>query len=257
MPSMANIDPELQFNLFKGEPGTWKSSAALSYPGRQYWFSFDRKMSGIIVPFQKWGLPPDHLEYDDYSNWTDARKKLEIFQAGCPFNTLVVDSITSMADMSLREVVKKKDGGKVIGGIKVSSVEDLNAESTAVAEMIALLKDIQAYEATKGHKMCIILIAHVIEVNYKSLTGITTKSRTIVTAASKVAAKLPAYCTEVYHFNNKGPVGQQKHSIITEHVGEDYARTSLGLPAEIDFTDKQLYKDIIQPVVMNLKGVNR
>lgn len=254
MPSFANIDPELQFILMKGEPGTRKSTAALSYPGPQYWFSWDRKMSGIYLPFKKFNLSADHLTYDDYEGWQEARKKLELFQAQCPYTTIVVDSVTSMADMALREVVKKKDGGKLIGGIKVSSVEDLNAESTAVAEMIALLKDIQAYHATKGKKIIVILIAHVIEVNYKSLTGVTTKSRTIVTAGSKVAAKLPAYCTEVYHFNNKGSVGQMKYSILTEHIGEDFARTSLGLPPEIEFTDKPLYSEFILPAIQKLRS---
>ena len=255
MPTFANIDPEIQFILMKGEPGTRKSTVALSYPGPQYWFSFVRKMSGIYLPFKKFGLPAGHITFDDYEKWTPARQKLEKFQSECPYGAIVVDSVTSMADMSLREVVKTKDGGKVIGGIKVSSVEDLNAESTAVAEMIALLKDVQAYHATKGRKIFVILIAHVIEVNYKSATGATNRSRTIVTAASKVAAKLPAYCTEVYHFNAKGTMpGTMKYSLITEHVGEDFARTSIGLPAEIQFDDKPFYKEYVKPAIDKLKG---
>lgn len=254
MPTFSNIDPELAFILMKGDPGTRKSTCALSYPGPQYWFSFDRKMSGIYLPFKAFNLPADHLTYDDYENWTAARQKLELFQAKCEYNTIVIDSVTAMADMSLREIVKKKDGGKIIGGIKVSSVEDLNAESTAVAEMVALLKDIQAYHVTKGRKITVIMIAHVIDVTYKSLTGVTTKSRTIVTAGSKVAAKLPAYCTEVYHFNNKGNLGSMKYSVITEHIGEDYARTSIGLPPEIQFDDKPFYPTFIKPAIDKLKG---
>jgi hypothetical protein len=47
---MANMN-EVNFNslycMFKGEPGTRKSTQALSFPGPQYWFSWDRKMNGI------------------------------------------------------------------------------------------------------------------------------------------------------------------------------------------------------------------
>ena len=215
------------------------------------------------MPFKLHKHTPDHITYDDYEGWNksatvgvpSACKKLELFQAKCEYNTIVIDSVTSMADMSLREITKTKDGGKMIGGMKISSVEDLNAESTAVAEMIALLKDIQAYHATQGRKITIILIAHVIEVSYKSLTGGTTKSRTIITAGSKVAAKLPAYCTEVYQCNQSGnTIGNIKYEVITEHIGEDFARTSIGLPGKIDWTDKQFYGEFVKPAVAKLKG---
>lgn len=255
MPNFTNIDPELLYMLFKGDPGTRKSTAALSFPGKQYWFSWDRKMNGIFLPFKKWGLPTDHLEYDDYDDWTKARKKLELFQAQCPYDTLVFDSVTSMADMSLREVTKTKDGGKMIGGIKVSSVEDLNAESTAVAEMVALTKDIQSYHYSKGRKITIILIAHIVVAEYKSLTGASHISKTIMTAGKKVAAKLPAYCGEVYHFREVAyNPGQIKYTIQTEPMKDDFARTSLGLPAVIQFDDKPLYKEFIKPAIDLLKA---
>lgn len=255
MPSFTDLNPELLYLLFKGDPGTRKSTAALSFPGKQYWFSWDRKMNGIYVPFKNWGLPTDHIEYDDYDNWTKARQKLELFQAQCPYGTLVFDSVTSMADMSLREVTKTKDGGKLIGGIKVSSVEDLNAESTAVAELVALTKDIQSYHYSKGRIINIILIAHIIVAEYRSLTGATFVSKTIVTAAKKVAAKLPAYCGEVYHFKEEARIpGQTKYFIQTETMNDDFARTALKLPPKIEFNDKPLYSEFIKPAILKLKG---
>jgi len=255
MPSAKDLDPEVQFILMKGDPATRKSSSALSYPGPQYWFSFDRKMNGIYVPFKKWGLPLDHFDYDDYDRWTPARQKLELFQATCKYNTIVVDSVTSMADMSLREVTKQKDGGKLIGGIKVSSVEDLNAESTAVAEMIALLKDIQGYHYTKGKKITVILIAHIVVAEYRNLAGASYVSKTVMTAGKKVAAKLPAYCNEVYHFRDEstGP-GSVKYTMMTEPSKDDFARTSIGLDARIQFDDKPLYSTFIRPALDKLKG---
>ncbi len=255
MPNFASIDPEPLYILFKGDPGTRKSTAALSFPGKQYWFSWDRKMSGILIPFKKWGLSTDHLDYDDYDNWTKARLKLELFQAKCDYSTLIFDSVTSMADMALREVTRTKDGGKLIGGIKVSSVEDLNAESTAVAELVALTKDIQSYHYSKGKKITVILIAHIVVAEYRNLQGATHISKTIMTAGKKVAAKLPAYCGEVYHFKDDSMgLGSTKYLIQTEPFKDDFARTSLGLPAKIEFNDKPLYGEFIKPAIDKLKG---
>ena len=47
-----------------------------------------------------------------------------------------------------------------------------------------------------------------------------------------MAAKIPAYCGEVYHFNIKrgmveGAGGD--YSLLTEHTGDDFARTALDL----------------------------
>lgn len=266
MPGFDSIDPELMFCLFKGEPGVRKSTAALSFPGKQYWFSWDRKMSGIIVPFRKWNLPKDHLDYDDYDDWTAPKKKLESFQVSCPYETLVFDSITSMADMTLRQTVSLKygktrksgsDAGKTVGGIAINEIEDYNAESAAIQELISLAKDIQSYHyRSSGRKIKIILIAHVISAEYKTVGGATHISRTIVTAGKKVAAKIPGYCTEVWHFNiDQGfTPGQGNYSLLTTHTGDDYARTSIDLPPKIVFGDEPLYSKYIQPALDKLKG---
>ena len=67
------------FTMLKGEPGLRKSTQALSFAaaGPQYWFSFDRKMSGILIPARKWGIDLTTIDYDDYDDWTKAAQKLE------------------------------------------------------------------------------------------------------------------------------------------------------------------------------------
>jgi hypothetical protein len=78
-----------------------------------------------------------------------------------------------------------------------------------------------------------------------------------VTAGKKIAPKIPAYCGEVYHFNIKrgfteGAGGD--YSLLTEHTGDDFARTSLGLDREIVFKDQPLYKTYIKPAIDRLKN---
>jgi hypothetical protein len=212
---------------------------------------------------KKWGVDPKTIHFDDYDDWTKAKKKLEMFQTECKYKTLVFDSITSMADMTLRQTTRMKYGmtrasgataGKLVAGIAVNEIEDYNAESAAIQELIALTKDIHSY-----HKVNIILIAHVVQAEYRNTTNNTTHiSRQIVTAGKKVSAKIPAYCGEVYHFNIKGGFvsGQGgDYSLLTEHTGDDFARSALGLPKEIVFGEKPLYDTWIKPAIVQLKDM--
>jgi len=261
MPTMDSVDFDSLYCMFKGEPGTRKSTQALSFPTPQYWFSWDRKMSGIYLPMKKWGVDPKQITFDDYEDWTKPKLKLEQLQSSCPYKTIVLDSITSMADMTLRQTVRLKYGktrgsgaaaGKLIAGIAVNEIEDYNAESSALNELIALTKDINAF-----HKVNIILIAHVIKAEYRDTTNKTTHvSRQIVTAGKNIAAKIPAYCGEVYHFNIKqGMVagGSGEYSLLTEHTGDDFARSALGLDREIVFGDKPIYDTYIKPAMGKMK----
>jgi hypothetical protein len=259
MGNMSDINFGGLYSMFKGEPGLRKSTQALSYPGPQYWFSWDRKMNGIYLPMKRWGIDPKTIEYDDYDDWNKARTKLEGFRVKCPYKTLVFDSLTSMADMTLRQTLQLKYGmkrasgataGKLVGGIAVNEMEDYNAESAALQELISLTKDIQIY-----HNINVILIAHVVQAEYKNATGQTHVSRQIITAGKKIAPKIPAYCGEVYHFNiDQGMVVGQggKYCILTEHTGDDFARSGLGLPTKIEFGEKPLYETWIKPAIDKL-----
>jgi hypothetical protein len=261
MPNLtAEINIDALYSLFKGEPGTRKSTCALSYPGPQYWFSWDRKMRSLLLPMRAWGIDPKNISYDDYEDWSKPRQKLEQLQVNCPYKTLVFDSITSMADATLNQTMALKRGatrksganaGKLIAGIAVNELEDYNAESSALSELISLTKDIHTF-----HKVNIILIAHVIQVDYKSVGGETHVSRSIVTAGKKIAGKIPAYCEEVYHFNIKKSVDSSQgggYTLLTQHTGDDFARTSLPLPKVIEFGDKPLYNEWILPGFQELR----
>ncbi len=116
---------------------------------------------------------------------------------------------------------------------------------------MALLKDIHGY-----HKVNVILIAHVIQAEYKSLTGETHMSRTIVTAGKRIAAKMPAYCDEVYHFNIEKAIavgGEGAYAILTEHTGYDFARTTLPLAKKIVIGNDSLYEKHVLPAINKLK----
>lgn len=262
MPNLSTVTHENGlFCMFKGEPGTRKSTQALSFPKPQYWFSWDQKMTALLIPLRDWRIDPKLIDYNNLDDWNKGINKLERFRSDCPYKTIVIDSITSCADTILRHVIKAKSGvtrqsgaaaGKIIASIPVNEVEDFNAEAAALSELLAITKDIQSY-----HKINVILIAHVIQADYKKLDGSTHISRTIVTAAKKIAAKIPAYCDEVYHFNIKGGgLGQKgKYALLTTHTGDDFARTTLPLEREIIFEDRPLYETYLKPAIEKMKPI--
>src|ERR1043166_3787572 len=107
---MNDVKNDRIFGLFKGEPGTRKSTAALSFPTPQYWISTDKKMNSLITPMKAWGVNPSEIEYDDYDTWTPVIQKLEKLQINCKYKTIIDDSITSNADVMNRQTIKLKTG---------------------------------------------------------------------------------------------------------------------------------------------------
>ena len=251
--NMDNLSFEALYCLFKGEPGTRKSTAALSFPGPLYFFDYDGKMDALRLPMKHWGLDPKTIEFDTYKDWDSAKNKLEGFQVKCPYKTLVIDSITSCADAINRQSLKFKEGkgeGKKVGTINVNSIEDYGAEDSALKELIALTKDIHKY-----HKCNVILVGHIIQKEVKGPNNTTHMARMLVTAGKGIAQKIPAYCSEIYHFNvetgmNVSAGGQ--YALKTTHTGDDFARTSLPLDSHIQFGSDSLYDKWIKPAMIKI-----
>lgn len=263
MPTMEQVNSDVLFTLLKGEPGTRKSTQALSYPTPQYWFDTDDKMTALRLPMKNWGIKPSSISYDTYRDVNSASallKKLETLQANCPYKTIILDSITSAADKINRQTMKVKSGttnreggekGMKIGGIPVNSIEDYKAEAAFFMEVIALSKDISSY-----HKVNIVLIAHVIGARRdENAQANSVFSRIIVTGGQIISAKIPAYCTEIYHFGIESSADLSKEGDYicqTRHSGVDYARTSLPLDVKLLVKDKPLYETYIKPAITKL-----
>jgi hypothetical protein len=257
MPTLETVNLDALFTMLKGEPGTRKSTAALSYPTPQYWISTDRKMEALSLPAKRWGIDMKQIHYDDFTDWDKPKAKLEQLQVNCPFRTIIVDSITSIGDNMTGQVKglkRQKGDGKMIGNINVSGLEEYNAEASAFQELISMLKDINAY-----HKVNIILIAHVIG-QRKNDDGnkLTHHSRVIITGGDRISGKIASYMTEVYHFNVETDFnvesGEGKYALFTTHTGNDYARTCLPLDRRIVFNNESLYERFVLPAINKLKA---
>lgn len=250
MPNLSTHKMNGLYSLFKGEFGTRKSTAALSYPGPIYYFDYDMKIDALQLPAKHWNIDKTTIDYDIYKDWDVARKKLESFQVNCKYKTIVIDSITSLADASIRQTLNFKitsGGGKKIGTIPVGGYDEYNAEAAVLNELIALTKDIQTF-----HNINVILIGHVIQKEIKGPNNTTHMARLLVTAGKTPAQKIPGYCSEIYHFNIEANMDANKegnYTIRTSHTGDDYARSSLPLPSLIAFNDNPLYDGWIKPAL--------
>jgi len=255
---LSNVDPDLLFCMFKGEPGTRKSTQALSFPLPQYWISTDRKMQALTIPAQKWGVDMSQVAYDDFSDWNEIKVKLERLQVNCPYKTVIVDSVTTTGSginqQTLRDAARKGSdkGQTMLGGIPIGTWDDYKAEVAAFQELVALLKDIHVH-----FKCHVILIAHVVGERTDVVGSATHHSRIIVSGSKNLSAIISAVSTEVYHFDireSTNPDIEGKYGLLTIHTGDDFARTSLPLPRRIDFVDKPLYKTYLLPAINKLKG---
>lgn len=252
---MPNIEDALQkeefLMLFKGEPSSGKSIAAASFP-KPYIFDMESRIRSVAAyhyPRGKRDLQYDTYTREDYNRfdkkWDDLieMSKMNRF----PYDTVIVDSLTSTADLLLQNVLRLKglEGkGKKIGNIPVSSIEDFNAENAMLTELVMFLQQVKC-----KYK---ILIAHVIKTEKTNLNDDSvTVTRALLTGGKKIAAKIPAYFDEVYHFEQRIVNAQNKFIARTASSSEDFARSTLSLPKEIDFTNKSFF-EVIEPKLQEI-----
>ena len=256
MPKASDYIPDKRiFGLLKGDPGCGKSIAAATFAlnGPQYIFDFDGKFAAIYNFFTNIIPCPEiiaNIEYDRFSNYNDAAEKLQHiidyepnkYTGGVVWDTLTtcVDSILTQVQTIKGADPNKKGKLKMVGGIQVGDIEDYNAESAALTRMI---------QAAKFHlPVHFLMLAHVVRIETPQLKGGIKITRQLLTAGKKVAAKLPAYFDESWHLTadeGSSSLGGNKYLVRTTASGEDWARTSLPLPATMDVTGKKfLWKEL-------------
>jgi hypothetical protein len=234
--------------VIKGVPGTRKTTQAATFPSPIFWFDIDRKIESLLLP-KKLGFydPNLKIEVEQPTGWYHVEKKLQEFESYCPYATVVVDSLSSLGDCINRQTLNKEGAaGKKIGGIKVNTIEDFNAETSALMYMVDIGKKIKAN---------FIVIAHVIHRDVKDPSGNSKIIRQLVTGGKVVGAKIPAYFPEVYHFefdNNFDTSLPPDYVMYTQNHGDDFARTALPLPFKTNITKERLY-DLIKKAQQQLK----
>lgn len=245
--------------VLAGQPGRAKSSAGLTFPQPMLIWDFDGKLEGPLLYARRKGIDVDKIEIktmrDYQGQWEQLDKDLKMYAKDPgPYKTFGFDSLTSLADFLLGftgENKAKEGGGKKVAGIQVAGIDEYNAETSGLMDMLLFMKDVKAN---------VWLTAHVLETRTQEIEKKTvTVNRSLLTGGKKAAAKIPAYFPENYAFNVEQPVKEGdpvKFLCYTQSNGEDYARTSYPLPAKIDFTNGLFYKIMMDKIKAAIEQPN-
>jgi hypothetical protein len=243
------------FALFKSESGMGKSTAALSFP-TPYVFDHDEKMPAV----SKKHFPDKEVHWDTFKDVFEVGEKLKSFVIdGCPYETIIADSVTSLSYLCLKTMddikgtnilkmmqsIVQTKGGKQQSELR--GFDYYNAEDNFIKYYLDMLKILWKQPGNPKH---VILLAHILsseQVN--AMTGAVTKTRRIVTAGTKIAAYIPAQFDNVFLFGRQDPEfgsdDQTKRRIcITQAIGDDDAKCVYRFPSQIDFTDRSLYDEL-------------
>ena len=242
--------------LFKGESGTGKTTAACTFPRPIKVWSLDDRMKSVAMYLKKHEMasdieimavgPQDFVRFiDDFGKTADPYSQAAMFHDGRQFKTFVLDGLTSLGTMILQYCISvrgSKTKERCKGIIKLPEIDDFMGESNALEKILSYARKI-------NETANFIMTAHEVEAKSFDITTKTThESRSLLTGGSKVAAKVPIYFDEVWHFEAETEYTEDgtrsAYKVLTQHAGRDFARTSLPLPAVMDWTGGTLWQDV-------------
>lgn len=251
--------------IFKGPPGSGKTVAAASFP-KPYFISTDGKIASIKQFYPK-GNKYGPISYDITTNYWDTHQLIEPLQKSCPHETIIVDGLTKLSLFAIQHSIdyreeergagmtpqKKKEKEDMVKGLKrgellLPEIEDYKAETQGLYQIIFKLKDLSARFGVHT-----ILTAHVLDIEYESLTGKVKKIQSLLTGGKKVAAMIPGEYDEIYHFGMDKAVdgGVLGYFVKTRDDGDNFARTALPIPAKIEITNRTDFYDRLQLAIKN------
>lgn len=238
--------------LFIGPTGTGKSIAARSFPGPVYNLNFDNRMGSVANYYRaRPHLLDSSHEQDDFDFFTDfdsLADKMQELERNCyPFKTIIFDPVTKLSDLFMSYQIKLRknsgtDKSRKIGRIAMAQIEDYGGETRGFADLLDALDIIKNNQGIN-----IVVIAHLVTIQYKTLKGEEKTEKLILTAGRKVAGTIPIRFDEVYNFYVESGFGATAYKVKTYNDSDVFARTSFaGMPGEIDWTNNNFY-NLIQP----------
>lgn len=248
--------------LLKGESGCGKSIQAASFPN-VYFFDFDKRFRAVVDFYRK-NYPERKDIAGDYYQVTDLEKAFRKVEGwitnGCPYNTLVFDTTTTLIDSTLFYIDRNKvmmgaSKGKDavgmqmnIGFIKTAALDDYKYLLSFMKQMFDMSKRLKDVH--------IIYNAHLMVQEKVAMDGTRTTMRMIL-APGKTSQEIPIHFNEVFHLEAEAspiPGKPAKRILYTDAGGFDFARTTLGLPVKMDVSTKLLYDQLVE-LVPGLKEV--
>jgi hypothetical protein len=234
--------------LLKGTYGFGKTLAAASFAldGPIYLAYFDKKKPIELVTYFSKHRPEilRNIEYDVYGshNANEFLNKLIDLARDCRYSAVVLDSVTNFTSAAVNWSLGFRSS-KLKGKDKIMpDFDEYKVETSLVTQCLDICRSLPCHIIWTAHPVQSIKI----EGSGSSIK--VTKTNPIVTYGSKVAGIIPGNFSEIYHFSKlnewDSATGKSKTKYIvdTEAVGDDYAKSNLGLKASLDITDRLFYE---------------
>ena len=235
--------------LMKGPWGFGKTIAAASFAleGPVFLSYWDKKAPIELVQFFKKIGREDLLRQIDYevygaNNANEYLNKMIAIAKRCDYIAIINDSVTNMTSaavnwsLSFRDDRKNKDKVKVL-----PDFDEYKVETSLVTQALDICKTLPCHVIWTCHPL------PSIKIEGSGNTMKVSKVNSIVTYGSKVAGIIPGNFSEIYHFSKQSNwdagagKSSSKYLVSTEVIGDDYAKSNIGLNCEMDITDRLFY----------------
>ncbi len=236
--------------LFKGTNGFGKTAAAASFfkhkSGKIRFYDFDAKMNTAKLLY-----PEANIDYRFFGihNFKDFMDEFESLQDKCDWDVIVVDSLTSLTITCVNHQLDTKAVRKNAAGMPVTSFDEVNGETVWIGKML----DISRYLKEVKNKH-IIWTAHPVAKTEITSDG-AQKSTPLLAYGPKIGSIVPSAFDEIYHFTTERTslaAAAPERIVFTQEVGGDYAKSSLGLPAKLKWTNRNFYNVIKENMMKNV-----
>jgi len=236
--------------LFKGPWGYGKTIAAASFARLgpihiSYW---DKKGPIELVQFFKRFAPNllRNIEYDVYGahNANEYLNMMFRLAKDCRYVAEINDSVTTMTsaavNWSLGFKPNRKKGDSA--NVTIPDFDEYKVETSLVTQSLDISRTLPCHIIWIAHPLPSMKIEAV-----DGKVGRISKVNSIVTYGSKVAGIVPGQFSEIYHFsklNDFDPgTGKStpKYLVSTEQIGDEYAKSNIGLNCEMNITNKLFY----------------
>jgi len=237
--------------LFKAPYGHGKTLAAATFAlDGPIWLAYWDKKKPIELEnyFYKIVKRPDLLERIDYDvygahNAHEYLNKLIQLSKDCRYTAIINDSITQMTSgavnwsLNFNDTRKGKDKLKII-----PDFDEYKVETSLVTQSLDICRSLPCHVIWTCHPVPSIRIEG---------TGASmkvTKTNPIVTYGSKVAGIVPGNFSEIYHFakinswDSASGKSTTRYVVDTDAVGDDFAKSNIGLTGQMDITDRMFYE---------------
>jgi len=246
--------------LLKGPWGFGKTIAAASFAklGPVFLSYWDKKGPIELVQFYKKHDPQilKNIEFEVYGahNANEYLNMMFKLSRDCRYVAIINDSVTTMTSacvnwsLGFRDNKKDKNKDRII-----PDFDEYKVETSLVTQALDICRVLPCHVIWTCHPLPSMKIEG---------TGAgmkVSKVNSIVTYGSKVAGIIPGQFSEIYHFSKKsnwdGAAGRStlQYLVSTEQIGDDYAKSNIGLNCEMDITNRLFY-DVWKEEVAKLEA---